>query len=420
MKTLLPISDVSESYIDAYDQVRNAGGTAGSGIGFTSVREILSSSGLSATDQDKIFDLVVASDGDDANGLGRSEFNVLLALVGLAQEGDELTFDAVDDRRHSKLPCFQLWCVLVELILTSCSAELPMPNSSYLDQLRSKPDPPAPVQSQERPSTPPQSTPPAQEPRSARSRRSRQDSLGGLEADPWSSPDLHRGHNHPQAEPDAPVLNGYGSVRSGTNAWNKPGLESPQDGGTNGGRINGGDVTIPSSAESGWGGLANAPGRSEPGQSDLGAFGLPGEHGDSSTPRRSLGVGRSTNPRVEEMVTVTLLPEKEGMFMLKHRNYEIKSTRRGSTVIRRYSDFVWLLDCLQKRYPFRQLPLLPPKRLAGTSMDPKLHTSFTHFKKSMALTLQRIQILSSKNAVAGLYGSRMRLFVIRCSAKSSS
>lgn len=63
---------------------------------------------------------------------------------------------------------------------------------------------------------------------------------------------------------------------------------------------------------------------------------------------------------------MTLLPEKEGMFMFQHRNYEITSSRRGSTVIRRYSDFVWLLDCLQKRYPFRQLPLLPPKRIAGT------------------------------------------------------
>lgn len=189
-----------------------------------------------------------------------------------------------------------------------------------------------------------------------------------MDADPWGSPDLHRGHNHPHADPDAPTLNGYGSVRSGINAWsNKPTLESPQAGGMNGNRINGGgDVTIPSSSESGWGGLANNPAASEPTQPELGGLGISGEQGASNTPRRSLGLGASTNPRVEEMVTVTLLPEKEGMFMLKHRNYEVKSTRRGSAVIRRYSDFVWLLDCLQKRYPFRQLPLLPPKRLAGT------------------------------------------------------
>jgi sorting nexin-8 len=60
---------------------------------------------------------------------------------------------------------------------------------------------------------------------------------------------------------------------------------------------------------------------------------------------------------------VTLMPEKEGMFMFQHHNYEVGSLRRGSKVIRRYSDFVWLLECLHKRYPFRVLPLLPPKRV---------------------------------------------------------
>jgi sorting nexin-8 len=67
----------------------------------------------------------------------------------------------------------------------------------------------------------------------------------------------------------------------------------------------------------------------------------------------------------EEVITVTSLPEKEGMFMFQHRNYQVTSARRNSKVIRRYSDFAWLLDCLHRRYPFRQLPLLPPKRVAS-------------------------------------------------------
>lgn len=66
-----------------------------------------------------------------------------------------------------------------------------------------------------------------------------------------------------------------------------------------------------------------------------------------------------------ELVVITILPDKEGMFLFQHHNYEVKTIRRGSTVVRRYSDFVWLLDCLQKRYPFRRLPLLPPKRIQG-------------------------------------------------------
>ena len=81
-----------------------------------------------------------------------------------------------------------------------------------------------------------------------------------------------------------------------------------------------------------------------------------------------MGPARVLNNGVEEVVTVTAIAEKEGMFMFQHRNYEVTSARRNSKVIRRYSDFVWLLDCLHKRYPFRQLPLLPPKRVASKSL----------------------------------------------------
>jgi sorting nexin-8 len=97
------------------------------------------------------------------------------------------------------------------------------------------------------------------------------------------------------------------------------------------------------------GGLGgDAPGRS-PGHNPLGP------------PPARTPVVRNT---VEENILVTLMPEKEGMFMFQHHNYEVSSQRRSSKVIRRYSDFVWLLDCLHKRYPFRVLPLLPPKRVA--------------------------------------------------------
>jgi sorting nexin-8 len=81
-------------------------------------------------------------------------------------------------------------------------------------------------------------------------------------------------------------------------------------------------------------------------------------------PNRTIGSGR-TGASVGENIVVALMPEKEGMFLFQHHNYEVTSSRRGSKVIRRYSDFVWLLDCLHKRYPFRILPLLPPKRVAG-------------------------------------------------------
>ncbi len=92
-----------------------------------------------------------------------------------------------------------------------------------------------------------------------------------------------------------------------------------------------------------------------------------GEAGGSQPSRqagRTLGSSGRTGSAIEENIVVALLPEKEGVFMFQHHNYEVSSTRRGSKVIRRYSDFVWLLECLHKRYPFRVLPLLPPKRVA--------------------------------------------------------
>lgn len=102
VRTLLPATDVPESYVDAYDLILNSGDRVGSGVGLTSIREILSSSGLSASDQGKIFNLVVSGDHENSGGLGRAEFNVLLALVGLAQEGEDLSFDTVDDHRKSE------------------------------------------------------------------------------------------------------------------------------------------------------------------------------------------------------------------------------------------------------------------------------------------------------------------------------
>lgn len=63
-------------------------------------------------------------------------------------------------------------------------------------------------------------------------------------------------------------------------------------------------------------------------------------------------------------ITVIRTPQKEG-FLFRHVNYEIESERLGSKVLRRFSDFFWLWEVLLKRYPFRILPNLPPKKLGG-------------------------------------------------------
>ncbi|KAJ5983075.1 hypothetical protein N7481_005174 [Penicillium waksmanii] len=355
VRTLLPATGVPESYVDAYDLILNSGDRVGSGVGLSSIREILSSSNLTASDQGKILNLVVSGDNETSGGLGRPEFNVLLALIGLAQEGEDLSFDAVDDHRK----------------------KLPQPHSGFLDRLRSPTHDASDGPADERPTTPPSQPSPVQEPNSARSRQSRRESLVGLESDPWASPELHRNHAHAAATStvtsEQRIINGYGSMRSTTNAWTSKPVEEPAQLGLSQEPTSVPPEPVePSSSGSGWGGNFGGPGPSgddapfaSASRPALGGFGPPGDDPIEPAPRRrSLGIARITNPNVEETVTITLLPEKEGMFMFQHRNYEVKSARRGSTVVRRYSDFVWLLDCLQKRFPFRQLPLLPPKRVS--------------------------------------------------------
>ena len=138
--------------------------------------------------------------------------------------------------------------------------------------------------------------------------------------------------------------------------------------------INGGLRATPETSAD-WGSYGPSSASQEGLGAGFGSIGNERANAPGATTRRSLGGGRVTNKGAEETVTVTLLPEKEGMFLFQHHNYEVKNVRRGSAVIRRYSDFVWLLDCLHKRYPFRQLPLLPPKRVAGKISLPVVRPS---------------------------------------------
>jgi len=207
-----------------------------------------------------------------------------------------------------------------------------------------------------------------------RSRRLRKDSLENLDADPWASPAPHKGHTYIVENEETlgsasvtaakPLRNGLTEPSRTTSAFTTHSDDRainshpPHEAGAN----------AVDSGGAAWGSY-RAPGSGFPDQQDSGldavGFGPTGNETSHAGTGRALGGGRTNNRGVEETVTVALLPEKEGIFMFQHHNYEVKSARRGTSVVRRYSDFVWLLDCLHKRYPFRQLPLLPPKRVAG-------------------------------------------------------
>ncbi|KAH6680405.1 sorting nexin-like protein mvp1 [Halenospora varia] len=341
IKSLLDGADVPDSYIDAFDTVLKDDG-AGGKITPAGIAKVLSAGKLDADAQSRIVTLISIS-GKLPN-LGRNEFNVLLALIGLAQEHEDITLDGVDERRRN-LPVPKL---------PSLSTPITFPDAS---ELAAKPP--------QRPATPPAAPASFEAPKPQNMRK---DSIDFPEADPWGSPAMHRGHNHDASPPKT-----NGTSNSASNGVREPvrttsNFTTASDQGSNG-ASNLPPADIPTTpAAGGWGAYdgAEAP-FSNPGESSIGGdFGGPGGGGDrptQSTPSRSFGGGRVTGSGVEENILITLLPEKEGMFLFQHHNYQVASPRRGSKVVRRYSDFVWLLDCLHKRYPFRQLPLLPPKRV---------------------------------------------------------
>ena len=210
--------------------------------------------------------------------------------------------------------------------------------------------------------------------------------------DPWNSPDLHKNHIHgpgpqkPAGEsvPSSPAINGNGAHSASASSDQDPTGRTTSTFTSGAMGSSPGSVRQSGSGNSvsggGGGGSwsyydANTTSFNEPpNDSGPGAFGSgdgngsrrdPGSQPPGPPSGRTIGGSGRTGSAIEETILVALMPEKEGMFMFQHHNYEVSSSRRGSKVIRRYSDFVWLLDCLHKRYPFRVLPLLPPKRVAG-------------------------------------------------------
>ncbi|GAP88825.1 putative sorting nexin mvp-1 [Rosellinia necatrix] len=363
LRGLLAGVRVPDSYTEAFDDAL-AQEDGGSGtVAHGGVAKTFAAAKLDTDQQIRIMNILAPS-GEVS--LGREEFNVLLALIALTQEGEPVSLDSVDERRRS-LPRPQL---------------SPSVDNSKLNNHNKGPDFPAATNElAAKPPQPPQ-TPPTL------ATRARKPSMDNPDDDPWNTPDVHRHHNHattPKANgyartevrvngngyssmndaevhsrttsdfttasvPSAPASQSDGPAPSATGGWDYFGGSANNTGGFSDASQN--QATSPFSGGIGSGnGGGGAQGGRDPGANP------PAGHG------RTLSSNRIGNP-VGENITVTLMPEKEGMFMFQHHNYEVTSMRRGSKVIRRYSDFVWLLDCLHKRYPFRALPLLPPKRVA--------------------------------------------------------
>lgn len=106
LRNLLPASDVPESYIEIFDAVVRDDGSSGGKVSASGVSRVLAAAKLPADAQAKIMGIVAPGGGEVS--LGRNEFNVLLALIGLAQENETVSLDGVDERRRSESALFSL------------------------------------------------------------------------------------------------------------------------------------------------------------------------------------------------------------------------------------------------------------------------------------------------------------------------
>lgn len=103
VRNLLAGEEVPEAYVDVFDALVGREG-GGAEVSARAARELVATAkGLGEADKGRVLEVVVGAGGSGERAqLGRGEVNVLLALVGLAQEGEDVTLDGVDERRRSE------------------------------------------------------------------------------------------------------------------------------------------------------------------------------------------------------------------------------------------------------------------------------------------------------------------------------
>lgn len=99
LRRLLDGVDVPDTYIEAFDTAVQEDGSGGK-VTSSGVAKTLAAAKLNADDQAQIMGILAP--GGNLDPIGRDEFNVLLALIGLAQECEAVSLDGVDERRRSK------------------------------------------------------------------------------------------------------------------------------------------------------------------------------------------------------------------------------------------------------------------------------------------------------------------------------
>ncbi|KAJ3257722.1 Sorting nexin mvp1 [Boothiomyces macroporosus] len=88
----------------------------------------------------------------------------------------------------------------------------------------------------------------------------------------------------------------------------------------------------------------------------------PSKHEDN-VPQTQKEISYQIELKKLDQITVEL--EEKHVSLFGHLNYIVKSKFHGSSVSRRYSDVLWLQNHLLKKYPFRIITSIPPKKAVG-------------------------------------------------------
>lgn len=118
-------SNLPEEYVDYFDSLLAQYGTPDDMISAEGVGKILEEGGVDQNARERIWAVIMKGAKESIH---RDEVNVLLAMVGLAQEGDEISIDGVDDRRRSKFN-------LVSLVLGAVLISMKTSQSQNSEQL---------------------------------------------------------------------------------------------------------------------------------------------------------------------------------------------------------------------------------------------------------------------------------------------
>ena len=111
VRTLLPVGQVPASYFDTFWRIHEVHAADdpseptgdGAAVKLSGVEKVLEASNLSAIERAQILEIVVpSSQQSETTTVGAEQFNVLLALIALAQEREEISLDSVDERKASK------------------------------------------------------------------------------------------------------------------------------------------------------------------------------------------------------------------------------------------------------------------------------------------------------------------------------